>query len=208
MIENIVRNNGFDYVDLYLPSGTLWSIMNIGASKPSDPGLYFQWGDTQGYTADQIGYKNGKKAFIWTDCKFGIDRNNLRFSKYATPGETLKLEDDIAHIHMGGSWHIPSLKQFQELIDNTTSEWTSLGGMKGIIFISKKNASKSIFIPAAGFVSLDIISGIGCVCSIWASTLNMNNSDYGQCAYFGPYNIQGSSFTLRCNGYSVRGVIG
>ena len=40
------NNNGYDYVDLGLPSGTLWATMNVGASKPSDYGLYFQWGDT------------------------------------------------------------------------------------------------------------------------------------------------------------------
>ena len=53
--------NGYDYVDLGLPSGTLWATMNVGASKPSDAGLYFQWGDTQGYTADQVGTGDGKK---------------------------------------------------------------------------------------------------------------------------------------------------
>ena len=36
----------YDYVDLGLPSGTKWATMNVGASKPSDAGLYFQWGDT------------------------------------------------------------------------------------------------------------------------------------------------------------------
>ena len=40
-----LNSNGFDYVDLNLPSGTKWATMNVGASKPSDYGLYFQWGD-------------------------------------------------------------------------------------------------------------------------------------------------------------------
>lgn len=50
-----VNNNGYDYVDLGLPSGTLWATMNVGASKPTDYGLYFKWGDTIGYTTDQFG---------------------------------------------------------------------------------------------------------------------------------------------------------
>lgn len=36
-----INNNGYDYVDLGLPSGTLWATMNVGASKASDAGLYF-----------------------------------------------------------------------------------------------------------------------------------------------------------------------
>ena len=43
--------NGFEYVDLGLPSGTLWATMNVGASSETDYGLYFAWGETQGYTA-------------------------------------------------------------------------------------------------------------------------------------------------------------
>lgn len=38
-----------DYIDLGLPSGTLWATMNIGASSPEDYGLYFAWGETEGY---------------------------------------------------------------------------------------------------------------------------------------------------------------
>lgn len=53
-----MNNNGFDYVDLRLPSGTLWAVQNVGASKPSDYGQYFQWGDTIGYTKKQIGKDN------------------------------------------------------------------------------------------------------------------------------------------------------
>lgn len=71
MVEKI-NNNGFDFVDLGLPSGTLWATKNIGADKPSDFGLYFQWGDIQGYTADQIGLGDGQKKFSsnWSDYKW------------------------------------------------------------------------------------------------------------------------------------------
>jgi hypothetical protein len=33
--------------------------MNVGASSVTDTGLYFQWGDTQGYTASQVGSGEG-----------------------------------------------------------------------------------------------------------------------------------------------------
>lgn len=52
MANNVINNNGFDYVDLGLPSGTLWTTMSVGTDNPSDYGLYFQWGDKQGYTKE------------------------------------------------------------------------------------------------------------------------------------------------------------
>lgn len=51
----------YNMVDLGLPSGLLWADRNIGAASPEDAGLYFQWGDTVGYTAEQVA--NGEKAF-------------------------------------------------------------------------------------------------------------------------------------------------
>ena len=42
MDKNKINANGYDYVDLDLPSKTLWATMNVGASKPSEYGLYFQ----------------------------------------------------------------------------------------------------------------------------------------------------------------------
>ena len=46
-MDKEIDSNGYEYVDLELPSKTLWATCNIGANKPSDYGMYFQWGDTQ-----------------------------------------------------------------------------------------------------------------------------------------------------------------
>ena len=35
--------NNLEYVDLGLPSGTLWATCNVGANKPEDYGDYFSW---------------------------------------------------------------------------------------------------------------------------------------------------------------------
>lgn len=45
----------YELVDLGLPSGTLWMDRNISASSPEDAVLYFAWGETQGYTTDEVG---------------------------------------------------------------------------------------------------------------------------------------------------------
>ncbi len=39
--------NGHAYVDLGLPSGTLWATCNVGADTPEGYGDYFAWGETQ-----------------------------------------------------------------------------------------------------------------------------------------------------------------
>ena len=36
-----------EYVDLGLPSGTLWATCNVGANSPEEYGDYFAWGETE-----------------------------------------------------------------------------------------------------------------------------------------------------------------
>jgi hypothetical protein len=54
---------------------------------------------------------------VGADYKWSIDGSSSNFSKYTTTGATLELEDDAAHVNMGGSWHMPTPTQIQELID-------------------------------------------------------------------------------------------
>ena len=44
-ISNIKRNK--EWVDLGLPSGTLWATCNVGATKPHEYGLYLLWSDAK-----------------------------------------------------------------------------------------------------------------------------------------------------------------
>ena len=102
--QKLINNNGHDYVDLGLPSGTLWATMNIGASNTSDPGSYFAWGETS--------TKSSYTAATYTLV------SNDELSKY-TPLDgkaRLELEDDAAHVLWGGDWHIPTADQWNELI--------------------------------------------------------------------------------------------
>ena len=202
-----INHNEFDYVDLGLPSGTLWAAMNVGASSPSDYGWYFQWGDTIGYTEEQLGFSEGKKKFIWGDYKWSINGSDSNFSKYKDIGIALDLEDDAAHVHMGGDWHIPTDGQIGELLDNTTNTWTEQDYVKGRLFTSKKDNSKSIFIPVAGAAWFGLILASGGYGGIWSSVLNTGNVNYGQCLYFSSrYIILHGDY--RDYGFPVRGVIG
>ena len=134
-----------EYVDLALPSGTLWATCNVGAENPEDFGNYFAWGETtleqrDNYNWDTYLYSEGTKETI---------------TKYnATDGQMELLpEDDAATVNWGSKWQMPSKEQFDELLndDLTTRAMTTLNGVTGLEITSKSN-SKSIFLPAAGYL--------------------------------------------------------
>ena len=206
-MDKEINNNGFEYVDLELPSGTKWATQNVGARKPSDAGLYFQWGDTVGYTAEQVGTGEGQKKFAsdWSDYKWGKSPN---FSKYTTTGATLDLEDDAAHANMGGSWHMPTPTQINELLDGTTNTWTTQDGVNGRLFTSKKDGTKSIFIPAAGNAWDGSVQDSRDCGYVWSSMLGTDNVSGGQSLNSDSGNVYLYSGGSRVNGLSVRGVVG
>ena len=111
--------NGYEYVDLGLPSGLKWGTCNVGASSPEQAGLYFAWGETIGYTTDDVTsrvrtfsnkvYKAGPAASISTD---------------------LTLEQDAAHVIMGGNWRMPTTTELQKLA-TVSNTWTTENGVYG-----------------------------------------------------------------------------
>ena len=147
-----------EYVDLGLPSGTLWGTKNVGAQSPTEIGLFFQWADTKGYKNDP----SDGKAFTYGDCKYvkGVGSTCKEILKYNTKSKygnvdnktELDLEDDAAYVNMGSDWRMPSIVQCNELIDeaNTESHWTEIDYVHGRLFISKTNGN-SIFLPSTGY---------------------------------------------------------
>lgn len=154
--------NGHEYVDLGLPSGTLWATMNIGATSSEEYGDYFAWGETE-----------TKNEYIKTDYKW---YNEDTYTKYNSTDELTQLElgDDAAHVKWGGDWVMPTETQIQELIDNCTWTWGQVNGVNGYT-ISSINGN-SIFLPTTGYkegVNTYYVSQYG---YYWSSSLNSNNS--------------------------------
>ena len=50
----------YNAVDLGLPSGTLWADRNVGATSPENFGVYFAWGETDGYVIEEKNMTNGE----------------------------------------------------------------------------------------------------------------------------------------------------
>ena len=175
--------------------------------------MYFQWGDTQGYTKEQVGKGEEQKKFAsdWNDYKWYLsgseNEDNLTFKKYKAKGEGLELEDDAAHVNMGGDWHTPTPTQIQELLDNTTTTWTTLDDVNGKLFTSKIDPSKFIFIPTAGGACNGSVPSSGeCGC-VWSSQSPAGYIGCGHYLIFYSGNAY-LNFGNRCVGFSVRGVIG
>ena len=141
-----------EYVDLGLPSGTLWATCNIGANNPWEYGDYFAWGETdtkEKYDWSTYKYANGASNKLTKYCTSTLVGNN-GFKDNKT---TLELYDDAAYTNWGSDWRMPTQMEFQELYDNCTIEWTTNylnSGKAGQIFRSKRNGN-IIFFPAAGW---------------------------------------------------------
>ncbi len=147
----IGRAQGHDYVDLGLPSGTLWATMNVGANSPEDYGDYFAWGETAPKSEyDRSSYKwyrsNGDYDYMTKYCTDSV----FGYSGFVDNKTELEPGDDAATANWGSGWRIPSTEQMAELYDNCTSEWTTINGVNGTLFKSKKNGA-SLFLPAAGY---------------------------------------------------------
>ena len=202
--------NGHSYVDLGLPSGTKWATMNVGATSETDYGLYFAWGETEGYTADQIsGTATPHKAFSWSDYDLTEDGGSTMSKYNATDGKTvLDIEDDAVAANWGGSWHMPTEAQFQELLNtaNCTNAWTTVDGVNGRLFTSVTNGN-TLFIPAAGYASNGSVYYVGSSGYVWSSSLYSSNVKSGRCLSFSSSNV-GVYYDSRCYGQSVRSVVG
>lgn len=140
----------YEYVDLGLPSGNLWATCNIGATSPEKLGLYFAAGEITGYTIEQV--NNNERVF--DEDSFN---NYLNSDNWATNEEGyikgIAIGKDAAHVNIGEGWRIPSEEDYNELIENTNSTYTTNynnTGVSGIIYTSKNN-SNSIFFPICGF---------------------------------------------------------
>ncbi|MBO4723117.1 MAG: hypothetical protein J5629_09355, partial [Muribaculaceae bacterium] len=135
------------YVDLGLPSGTLWATTNVGANSPEEYGDNFAWGET-----------TPKEVYDWSTYQWCMGSYDT-FTKYCNISSygyngfidnklELDPEDDAATANWGPEWCMPSQEQIQELYNNCFSEWTTLNGVNGRLFTGPNGAS--MFMPAAG----------------------------------------------------------
>ena len=215
--DSSVNANGHEYVDLGLPSGTLWATMNVGADSPEDYGDYFAWGETEpkdyyywdtykwmtdgassGSAVNKYTFDDGQTSAVWYD----------DYGNFIGDNKTvLELADDAASANWGGDWRMPTKAEQDELRNTsyTTWTWTTLNGVNGYKITSKINGN-SIFLPAAGCRYYSDLDDAGSNGYYWSSSLYMYSSNYAYYLYFSSDNFYWFYYR-RYYGQSVRPVL-
>lgn len=165
-----------EYVDLGLPSGTLWATRNVGAISPEESGCHYAWGEIE---AVQDYYEPG---IFGHNYKWGKNTSDgFKYTKYCTissygyngfvDGKTeLDPEDDAAYVYWGPLWRMPSLAQLQELCENCSWQFTQLNGVNGSL-VTGPNGN-TMFLPAAGcYLWPDMNANYGYVGDYWSRSL-------------------------------------
>lgn len=145
--EYYLTHNGHKYVDLGLPSGTMWATYNMGSTALNEYGDSYFWGNTNPITTDPEDYNPA------VDDIYAVNVENKLPDSYSKYNDTdnkriLDMTDDAARVNWGGNWRVPSRADFAELHENTNISIVSnyLGrGADGVLFTSKNNNNELFF---------------------------------------------------------------
>ena len=195
-----VTQDQHEYVDLGLPSGTLWATCNIGATSPEDYGDYFAWGET-----------TIKTDFRWSTLNYCGDEKGENFSKYNTLPKygsvdnktTLERSDDAATANWGVNWCMPTRQQFQELNDKCSWTWIVRNGKIG--YEVKGPNGNTMFFPGAGCRVGTFFSNDSCG-HYWSSSLDVVEPFGGSGLDFNSDDLYFDGWYWRFLGRSVRPV--
>ena len=175
-------------IDLGLPSGTLWACCNVGASKPEEYGGYYAWGETitkSYYDLKTYQYYNSNSE--WVD--IGSDIAGTSY--------------DAATANWGAPWRMPTSTQIGELLNNTTSQWTTQNGVYGRKFTGSNGGC--VFLPAAGYRWNKRLEYEGSYGRYWSSSLLKSDPSNAYVLRFYSYGAN-RSYDYRDDGHSVRPV--
>nr|WP_314754653.1 hypothetical protein [uncultured Prevotella sp.] len=202
-----------EFVDLGLPSGLKWAKCNLGASKPSDYGDYYAWGETEpkaAYTWATYKWMQAGQSDWNYITKYTCDDGKTEGIWYNAGGNfigdgktTLEAADDVATAKLGLPWRMPTAGEIKELKDNCTWTWTTQDGKNG--YEVKGSNGNSIFLPAAGGREGSELNSAGSWGNYWSSSLNAAYSSSARGLYF-ESGVHIWSYAFRYFGFAVRPV--
>lgn len=194
-------------------NGPYWATCNVGATKPEEYGYYFWWGDTVGYerNANDNGWISVKDStnYSFGNCPtYGKYNSQLQSDGYIDATGNLVAKYDAATAHLGAPWRMPTCAEFSALINNCDTELTSRNGVSGRLVKGRgAYASKSIFLPAAGYGDYsNLLTDFGSSGYYWSSTPYSGSYDAWSLSFDSGYFGRGNG--KRREGQSIRPVRG
>ena len=211
-INLIVEESNPDVQAVDLGLSVKWANMNVGANSETDKGLMFAWGETVGYSSSD--YNDHK--FDWENYKFGEYKSLIKYNYTSGFGTVdnktvLDPDDDVVTEEYGGSWRMPTKKEFNELCTSDKIESRVYmenykgSGVNGWLFTATNG--NSIFIPHAGYRNNptardnNVNEGF-----YWTSTLGDDTSAKAYCANLKLTSTIVYEGLTRNHGMSIRGV--
>ena len=203
--------NGHTWIDLGLPSGTLWATCNVGTSTPEQYGDYFAWGETTKkafYKWGTYKYSNGGEDQLTKYCY----NSAYGYNNFTDTLTVLQASDDAATFNWGSGWRTPTSDEWSELDVYTTKIWTTQNGVNGMLFTSPNGGS--IFLPAAGnyyyhnYLGTHDLYDAGSKGPYWSSRLDFGVPKFAISWYF-EENLGNTIYSdkdNRCIGLPVRAV--
>lgn len=199
------KNPPMKFIDMGL--SVKWAECNLGATKPEEYGLFYAWGETDGYS--EI---TDDKKFAWSDYKYsmpttankwaGVTKYNSDAANGVVDNLSRLLPEDDAATAFDNTQRTPTQAEWLELVNNCDSKWVTVNGVQGKRLTSKINGN-SIFFPSTGYLVNGSHSSIGTTSHYYTSELSSSKSAYFMTITNGSNNISNS---FRCYGRSIRAV--
>ena len=170
---------------------------------PEEYGDYFAWGETQPkdtYNWSTYQYCNGNYITLTKYC----NNSDYGYNGFTDDLTTPLPEDDAATANWGPDWRMPTMEEWQELLDNTTVTWMQQGGVNGRLFTASNG--NSLFLPAAGYRDNSNLYYVGGYGNYWSSSLFTEGSYGAWNLYFDSEIYSSGCGNYRCSGLSVRPV--
>ena len=192
-----------EWVDLGLPSGTLWATCNVGANAPEEYGDYFAWGETEPkeiYSWSTYKWCNGSENTLTKYC----NNSSNSYNGFVDNKKELDPEDDAAYVNWDPSWLMPTYGQMSELIDNCSMQWIQCNGVFGELLTGPNG--NTLFLPAAGY-HYGTLDDAGSYGYYWSRTLRSSSDPYNaRRVCFNSENVYWYGNRYRNYGLTVRAV--
>lgn len=132
-----------NFVDMGLPSGTLWAKKNLGASDEKEVGEFFFFGETEGYSENELQGLNHHSPFDeWSYAIWAQENKSTYEDKWANNAISDTL--NAAKVLGDPSWDIPDMEEWEELNNNVTWREAEYNGKTVLIATSNINGNELI----------------------------------------------------------------